>query len=81
MSLVAVFEDAARAHFANPPATWRIQPGPGGFSIVDLHGAAPGASVGGLQLAVVGAVVVLCGLVDAVPEVGVYPVAVGVLLT
>lgn len=42
MSLIAVFEDAARAHFANPPATWRIQPGPGGWNIVDLHGAALG---------------------------------------
>lgn len=39
MSLVAAFEDAARAHFASPPATWRIQPGPGGWNIVDLHGA------------------------------------------
>ncbi|KDE96668.1 hypothetical protein Y900_031105 [Mycolicibacterium aromaticivorans JS19b1 = JCM 16368] len=39
MSLDAVFEDAARAHFANPPATWRIHPGPGGWNIVDLHGA------------------------------------------
>lgn len=39
MSFVAVFEDAARAHFASPPATWRIQAGPGGWNIVDLHGA------------------------------------------
>lgn len=38
MSLVA-FEDATRAHFANPPATWRLQPGPGGWHVVDLHGA------------------------------------------
>lgn len=39
MSFVAVFEDAARAHFVNPPATWRIESGPGGWNIVDLHGA------------------------------------------
>lgn len=38
MSLVA-FEDAARAHFTNPPATWRLQPGPGGWHVVDVHGA------------------------------------------
>lgn len=38
MSFVAVFEDAARAHFVNPPATWRIESGPGGWNIVDLHG-------------------------------------------
>lgn len=39
MSLVAAFEDAARAHFASPPATWRLQPGPGGWHVVDVHGA------------------------------------------
>ncbi len=38
MSLIA-FEDAVRAHFANPPATWRIQPHPEGWNIVDVHGA------------------------------------------
>ena len=38
MSLIA-FEDAVRAHFANPPATWHIQPDPEGWNIVDAHGA------------------------------------------
>ncbi|WP_084055116.1 hypothetical protein [Mycobacterium avium] len=38
MSLVA-FEDAARAHFTNPPATWRLQPGTGRWHVVDVHGA------------------------------------------
>jgi hypothetical protein len=39
MSLAA-FEDAARAHFANPPATWRIQPAPdSSWDVVDNHGA------------------------------------------
>ena len=38
MNLVA-FEDDVRAHFANPPATWRIQPDRDGWSIVDIHGA------------------------------------------
>lgn len=38
MSLMA-FEDAVRAHFVNPPATWHIQPHPEGWSIVDVHGA------------------------------------------
>lgn len=38
MSLIA-FEDAVRAHFANPPATWRIQPHLEGWNIVDVHGA------------------------------------------
>jgi len=37
MSLIA-FEDAVRAHFANPPATWRIQPHPEGWNIIDVHG-------------------------------------------
>lgn len=40
MSL-AVFEDAARAHFSNPPAAWRIQPArnnPSVWSVVDSHG-------------------------------------------
>ncbi|MCV7224791.1 hypothetical protein [Mycolicibacterium komossense] len=39
MSLTAAFEDAARAHFSNPPATWRLQPTANGWNIVDLHGA------------------------------------------
>lgn len=40
MSL-AVFEDAARAHFSNPPATWQVLPhrGYGGWQLVDRHGA------------------------------------------
>lgn len=38
MSLIA-FEDAVWAHFANPPATWHIQPDPEGWNIVDAHGA------------------------------------------
>lgn len=40
MSL-AVFEDAARAHFSNPPVTWQVLPhrGYGGWQLVDNHGA------------------------------------------
>ncbi|GAB4926310.1 hypothetical protein MAHJHV58_04430 [Mycobacterium avium subsp. hominissuis] len=40
MSL-AVFEDAARAHFSNPPSTWQVLPHPeyGGWQLVDRHGA------------------------------------------
>ncbi|MFQ2879826.1 hypothetical protein ACX9NJ_28050 [Mycobacterium sp. ML2] len=40
MSL-AVFEDAARAHFSNPPATWQVLPHReyGGWQLVDNHGA------------------------------------------
>lgn len=40
MSLV-VFEELARAHFANPPAAWHIQSTPDSFSwnVVDIHGA------------------------------------------
>ena len=40
MSL-AVFEDAARAHFSNPPAAWQVLPhrGYGGWQLVDNHGA------------------------------------------
>ncbi|MBY0390040.1 MAG: hypothetical protein K2X56_18615 [Mycobacterium pseudokansasii] len=40
MSL-AVFEDVARAHFCNPPATWQITPShdDGWWNVVDNHGA------------------------------------------
>lgn len=40
MSL-AVFEDAARAHFSNPPATWHVVPIHEGslWNVVDNHGA------------------------------------------
>lgn len=40
MSL-AVFEDVARAHFSNPPATWQVLPDHehGGWQLVDHHGA------------------------------------------
>ncbi|MGV7724182.1 hypothetical protein PJN26_11215 [Mycobacterium kansasii] len=39
MSL-AVFEDAARAHFSNPPATWYVVPAEGaGWCLVDNHDA------------------------------------------
>ncbi|MBS9535594.1 hypothetical protein KIH27_18570 [Mycobacterium sp. M1] len=39
MNLVA-FEDAARAHFANPPAGWHVQRGRStGWNLIDSHGA------------------------------------------
>lgn len=37
---ISAFEDAVRAHFANPPATWHVQPAPDcSWSVVDVHGA------------------------------------------
>lgn len=38
---LAVFEDAARAHFSNPPATWQVLPDRecGGWQLVDNPGA------------------------------------------
>lgn len=40
MSL-ALFEDAARAHFSNPPTVWQVVPGgvDSGWRVVDNHGA------------------------------------------
>ncbi|ORB82245.1 hypothetical protein B1T44_29460 [Mycobacterium persicum] len=40
MSL-ALFEDAARAHFSNPPSIWQVLPDReyGGWQLVDNHGA------------------------------------------
>jgi hypothetical protein len=39
MSL-AVFEDVARAHFSNPPATWHVVPtDKGSWNVLDNHGA------------------------------------------